>query len=402
MSDVNYRFTENGIEYEFDDVFIPADIFRQPALWSWGRNESGHLGINASTDRSTPVTTFLGGTNWKSVAGIGSHSAAIKTDGTLWIYGINSFGQLGINNTINRSTPVTTFLGENNWKSITGGYYHTVALKTDGTLWTWGRNNNGQLGINNTINRSTPVTTILGGTNWKSIAAGNSHTAAIKTDGTLWVWGYNFYGQLGINNTINRSTPVTTFLGVTDWKLVSSRGYHTTAIKSDGTLWAWGLNRSDPAISGDLDFGQLGDNTSRNRSTPVTTFLGGTNWKSVSAGGLHTTAIKNDGTLWAWGWDYEGQLGINSGGGISNRDTPVTTILGGTNWKSVYGGFRMTAAIKTDGTLWLWGNNAYGQLGINDFTNRDTPVTTILGKNEWKEVSGGYNHTIANLYAPDP
>ena len=390
--DINYRYTENGIVYDFYDVFVPGEYFRLPALWTWGRNNFGQLGINdaVANNRTTPVTTFAGGTNWKSVASGYAHTVAIKTDGTLWTWGYNNNGQLGIGvDVLNRTTPVTTFAGGTNWKSVAGGLYHTSAIKTDGTLWGWGINDAGQLGVNDTITRTTPVTTILGGTDWKSVAGGSNHTAAIKTDGTLWVWGYNAFGQLGINNAADRTTPVTTFLGGTNWKSVACGRYHTTAIKTDGTLWNWGYN----------SYGQLGINAITIRSTPVTTFLGGTNWKSVGGGIAQTTAIKTDGTLWVWGRNNNGQLGIND---TANRSTPVTTILGGTNWKSVAGGGYFITAIKTDGTLWTWGNNNLGQLGINDTTNRSTPVTTRLGGTNWKSVAGGQNHTVAIQYQPDP
>jgi alpha-tubulin suppressor-like RCC1 family protein len=359
-----------------------SELTVTPALWVWGDNTAAQLGVNNATSRSTPVTTILGGTNWKSIAGGGYHTIATKTDGTLWVWGLNSSGELGVNSTTNRSIPVTTILGGTNWKSIAGGdIYRTIATKTDGTLWTWGNNNRGQLGINTTTNRSIPVTTILGGTNWKSISGGGSHTASVKTDGTLWTWGLNSDGQLGVNNTTNRSTPVTTILGGTNWKSVSCGENHMAAIKTDGTLWVWGLNGA----------GQLGVNNTTNRSTPVTTILGGTNWKQVSCGKDHMAAIKTDGTLWNWGDNGYEQLGVSIG---PDRSTPVTTRAGGTNWKTVSCGGYSTTAIKTDGTLWVWGSNYQGQLGTNDTTDRRTPVTTILGGTNWKSVSVGYN-TIA-------
>ena len=208
-----------------------------PELWVWGAGTSGQLGNNTATNRSTPVTTLAGGANWKQVAGAGggSHTAAIKTDGTLWTWGNNTQGQLGDNTIINRSTPVTTFAGGTNWKQVAVGGI-TAAIKTDGTLWTWGNNNFGQLGDNTVVRRSIPVTTFAGGTNWKQVSAGNNHTAAIKTDGTLWTWGRNSYGQLGDNTTTNRSTPVTTFAGGTNWKQVSGWGLHTAAIRTSDDL----------------------------------------------------------------------------------------------------------------------------------------------------------------------
>jgi hypothetical protein len=222
--------SNQGRVYSFDDVFVPADAFRQGNLFTWGRNNSGALGDNTTTQRNIPVTTFAGGANWKQVAGGGIHTAAIKTDGTLWTWGNNAYGQLGNNTTTNRSTPVTTFAGGNNWKQVAGGNNHTAAIKTDGTLWTWGNNFNAQLGDNTTTNRSTPVTTFAGGNNWKQVAGGGYHTAAIKTDGTLWTWGSNNSVQLGDNTTIDRSTPVTTFAGGTNWKQVAGGGIHTVAL----------------------------------------------------------------------------------------------------------------------------------------------------------------------------
>jgi alpha-tubulin suppressor-like RCC1 family protein len=358
-----------------------------PELWTWGFNSYGQLGINNTTDRSTPVTTFAGGTNWKQVAGGGYHNAAIKTDGTLWTWGENYSGNLGVNvagATAHRSTPVTTFAGGTNWKQVSGGNFHTAAIKTDGTLWTWGYNYYGELGVNvagPTTHRSTPVTTFAGGTNWKQVACGGDYTTAIKTDGTLWTWGDNSYGQIGDNTTTQRNTPVTTFAGGTNWKQVSGGGSHTAAIKTDGTLWTWGYNYS----------GQLGINNTTSRSTPVTTFAGGTNWKQVSCG-TFTAAIKTDGTLWTWGRNDFGPLGDNT---ATDRITPVTTFAGGTNWKQVSCGKYHTSAIKTDGTLWTWGRNLFGNLGDNTTINRSTPVTTFAGGTNWKQVTGGANHTAA-------
>ena len=328
---------EGDIENYFVTEYWLIDQYVGDTLLTWGLNSTGQLGDNTSIDRSTPVTTLAGGANWKQVAGGYQHTTAIKTDGTLWTWGGNDFGALGDNTSINRSTPVTTFAGGTNWKQVAGGRFHTAAIKTDGTLWTWGDNNFGQLGDNTTTQRNTPVTTFAGGTNWKQVAAGRDHTTAIKTDGTLWTWGYNIGGQIGDNTTTDRSTPVTTFAGGTNWKQVAGGNQHTAAIKTDGTLWTWGYNY----------YGQLGDNTTTDRSTPVTTFAGGTNWKQVSGGGYaHTAAIKTDGTLWTWGFNTSGQLGDNT---TTDRLIPVTTFAGGTNWKQVAGGINHTAAL-TSGT----------------------------------------------------
>jgi len=361
-----------------------------PELWTWGRNAEGQLGINLGIyqNKSIPVTTFSGGTNWKQVAGGSYHTAAIKTDGSLWVWGRNNFAQLGDNTTTNRSIPVTTFAGGTDWKSVACGGEHTLAIKTDGSLWNWGKGNDGRLGINDTTTRSTPVTTIAGGNNWKQVAGGNRHCAAVKTDGTLWCWGLNENNQAGNRVGGATFTPVTTFAGGTTWKQVACGGFHTVAIKTDGTLWIWGQNINN--------FGQLGVNDGNERRTPVTTFAGGNTWKSVFCGNFHTAAIKTDGSLWGWGINGQGQLGTND---TTNRSTPVTTFAGGTNWKSAssgVGGFSgHVAAIKTDGTLWVWGRGNERQLGTSDTTTRSTPVTTFAGGNNWKSASSGYFHTAA-------
>ena len=442
-----YNFRQNGVDYSFDDVFVPADLFRDGNLWTWGRGGNGRLGNSLLTNRSTPVTTFAGGTNWKQVSSGAEHTAAIKTDGTLWTWGYGNSGRLGNGVTTGSiSTPVTTFAGGTNWKQVSSGNQHTAAIKTDGTLWTWGFGGAGQLGTNDITSRSTPVTTFAGGTNWKQVSA-TAHTAAIKTDGTLWTWGNGFNGQLGrFAIGPNKLTPVTTFAGGTNWAdtataepedlyTLSAGGAHTTAIKTDGTLWTWGYggqgrlgnavttgNISTPvttfaggtnwkqvstgaehtaAIKTDGTLwtwgrggnGRLGNSLLTNRSTPVTTFAGGTNWKQVSAGDIHTAAIKTDGTLWTWGAGIFGRLG--NGVTTGSISTPVTTFAGGTNWKQVSSGEEHTAAIKTDGTLWTWGNGGQGRLGDATLTNVSTPVTTFAGGTNWKQVSAGYRHTAA-------
>jgi alpha-tubulin suppressor-like RCC1 family protein len=372
-----------------DKIGIP------PELWVWGHGTYGELGNAQIIDKSTPVTTFAGGTNWKQVSSAYYTTSAIKTDGTLWIWGRTAYGILG--NAISLfgstcSTPITTFAGGNNWRQVSCSRRHTAAIKTDGTLWIWGNGTYGRLGNGVTTGLiSTPITTFAGGNNWRQVSTGSRYTSAIKTDGTLWTWGGGGGGQLG-NATFafEISTPITTFAGGTNWKQVSSErtsfgGNNTTvAIKTDGTLWTWGNGFA----------GKLGNAGTIETSTPVTTFAGGNNWKQVSIGSFHMAAIKTDGTLWVWGNANFGQLGNAATTGF--RSTPVTTFAGGANWKQVDPGYGQTAAIKTDGTLWIWGRPDYGQLGIF-FTGgfRSTPVTTFAGGTNWKQVSASYQHTVA-------
>ena len=380
---------------DIEDYFISdywlIDQYIGDQLWVWGsgsNNSYGRIGDGNSVDRSTPVTTFSGGANWKQVSTTSVHTAAVKTDGTLWTWGINFNGQLGNNTTSASATPITTFAGGNDWKQVSVGQRTTMAIKSDNTLWVWGENSNGKLGINisSYTTRPTPVTTFAGGNDWKKIISDDA-SIALKTDGSLWVWGRNGSGKLGINDSNSNAykpTPVTTFAGGNDWKDIFM-GNQAAAIKTDGSLWVWGTNYN----------GGLGINQGNvSRPTPVTTFAGGNDWKSVAMGAYSTAAIKADGSLWVWGLNnnigfannllgvgYVSSIGSNNEACIS---TPVTTFAGGNNWKTL---LTTQSAIKTDGSLWVWGVNSVN-LGTNASNDCLTPVTTFLGGNNWKTGNG--------------
>lgn len=373
-------------EYLLEKYPAIQEWVKTPALWVWGSGDDGKPGNNTIIDYSSPVQTASGGTNWRNISTDGSSISAIKTDGTLWNWGFNTDGALGTNNRISASSPVQTVSGGTDWKSTSRGSVSNMALKNDGTLWTWGWNFNGQLGRGNTIQSSSPVQTVSAGTNWKSISAGAFHSIAIKTDGTLWIWGNGVYGMLGNNAATARSSPVQTISQGTNWKQASGGRCFTLAVKCDGTLWLWGSNLG----------GRLADHSAIDRSSPVQTVSGGTNWKQASAGRCHGAAIKNDGTLWTWGAACAGRLGDNSDFAI-NRSSPVQTVSGGTNWRYVKSGQTHSLAIKTDGTLWTWGFNGYGQLGINDITCRaySSPVQTMSGGTNWKDATTGSGTSVA-------
>ena len=249
---------------------VTAAIKTNGTLWTWG-NSYEVLGTNTATVSSTPVTTFAGGTDWKQ-ASCGTNSvAAIKTDGTLWVWGT---GNLGINRSENSITPVTTFAGGNNWKQVSNGHGYSVAIKTDGTLWAWGSNTWSNLGINHTTDSYTSVTTFAGGTNWKQVSCGQNCSAAIKTDGTLWTWGINFRGQLGTNDSVDRYTPVTTFGGGNDWKIVEMIGSSCFGIRTNGSLWVWGYDA----------YGQLGVSGTDDKLTPVQVDIVTNGWKTIFSG----------------------------------------------------------------------------------------------------------------------
>jgi alpha-tubulin suppressor-like RCC1 family protein len=394
--DLGNQFVEKEYFFKVYDSLVPWAT--NPGLFTWGAGASGVLGDGGTSSRSTPAQTLTGTNDWRQVDATFSHVAAIKTNGTLWIWGNGANGGLGDNSTISKSSPVQTISGGTNWRQVSVGQCFTTAIKTDGTLWTWGVNNVGQLGNNSTLPRSSPVQTISGGTNWRQVSAGIHYTAAIKTDGTLWLWGCGSSGILGNNSTIPQSSPVQTISGGTDWKEVSAGQTHTSAIKTDGTLWSWGAGFS----------GALGNNTTGNRLSPVQTISGGTDWKSVSVGIGYTGAIKTDGTLWLWGCSTAGRLGANwttlddeGDPVVNNQSSPVQTISGGNTWRQISAGDNFAAAIKNDGTLWTWGCGASGRLGNNATSDRASPVQTVPIRNTWKQVSAADNHSAAILETGD-
>jgi alpha-tubulin suppressor-like RCC1 family protein len=338
------NFQINGIDT--DDLLVRKDYFTEGGLWLWGSDTYGEIGNNTSGNYySSPVQTIAGGTNWKQVSCSNMTIAAIKSDGTLWTWGRGDNGQLGDNTAVSKSSPVQTIAAGTNWKQVSVGRYNCGAIKSDGTLWIWGNNDFGQLGDNTITVRSSPVQTIAAGSIWKQIASSTvaSHTAAIKTDGTLWLWGFNAYGQLGTNDRTSRSSPVQTVASGTNWKQVSCGLSCTGAIKTDGTLWMWGDQLSFP--------GQLGTNNRTSYSSPVQTVAGGTNWKYVDVSKENYTGtscgIKTDGTLWLWGTGSFGQLG-NNNSSISTVSSPIQTIAGGTNWKQVCIAGPFVSSIRAD------------------------------------------------------
>jgi alpha-tubulin suppressor-like RCC1 family protein len=364
----------------WEKLFIVSEVTQQlinaSILYSWGFNSAGDLGDGSSTNRSSPGTTAGGGTTWCQVSGSSCNAIAVKSDGTLWTWGCAGSGALGDGTSINRCSPGTTAGSGTNWCQASMGYASSVAIKTNGTLWTWGRNTCGALGDGTSINRSSPGTTAGTGTTWCSAKVGYLFMGAIKTDGTLWTWGRNTFGQLGDGSTTNRCSPVTVVGGGTDWCQVSAGSSFTAAIKTDGTLWTWGCNVCSV----------LGTNSTISRSSPGTTIGGGTTWCQVDAGNMHTGAIKTDGTLWTWGCNYAGALGDGS---TINRSSPITTAGGGTNWCQVSTEFRTQGAVKTDGTLWTWGSNLCGGLGTGNTVSRSSPGTTIAGGTGWCQVEAG-------------
>jgi alpha-tubulin suppressor-like RCC1 family protein len=347
------------------------------SLWCWGYNYYGQLGDGTNIDSDTPVPITSG---VSSVALGFYHTCAVKTDGSLWCWGYNGYGQLGDGTYIGRETPVPITSGVS---SVALGFYHTCAVKTDGSLWCWGYNGYGQLGDGTSgwgTEKNTPVPITPG---VSSVALGGNHTCAVKTDGSLWCWGANWSGQLGDGTRVQKSTPypVITPAGALS---ISVGGSHSCAIKTDGSLWCWGYNSS----------GQLGNGESAGDSSYLPSQVSPpilSDVSFVSLGGEHSCAIKIDGSLWCWGDNYYGQLGDGTYGPYADKNTPVKIMSSGVS--SVALGLYHTCAIKTDGSLWCWGANWYGQVGVGP--EGDVYYSPVTVMQDVLTVSAGYYHTCA-------
>ena len=349
-------------------------------VWAWGANATGQLGDGTSTDRSTPVKV-KGLTGVAAIAAGYKHSVAVKSDGTVWAWGSNQYGQLGDGTTINRTTPVQVKgLSAVTASVVAGGAEHSMVITSGGAVWVWGANGTGQLGDGTTTDHLTPVQ-VTGFSNILAYAVGSYHNLIAKQDGSLWAWGTNFYGELGDGTTTSRTAPVPV-PGMTGIAGVTASLGHSLALKQDGSVWAWGLN----------DYGQLGIGSAEiiDHSVPVPVpGLGGVS--DVSAGPMHTVALKQDGTVWAWGSNLAGQVGD---GTSTDRTTPVQT-QGLTGATAVGAGGFFTMALKQGGSVWAWGANKFGQLGDGTTTDRKTPVQVKGLTGVITAIAAGYDYGLA-------
>lgn len=320
--------------------------------FGWGYGGFGAVGNDATSDEYSPVA--IDTDEWDSICSGNDANFAfgVKGDGTLWSWGDNGQGQLGLGDTAQKNAPVQVGT-DTNWNhsnyAVGTGALHSLMLKADGTLWATGDNQYGQLGDGTTTDQHSPIQ-IGADTDWEAVSCGSLFSAALKSDGTLWAWGNNQHGQCGTGDTTENHAPTQVGVG-TDWTFVAAGGLQLFAIKTDGTLWATGYNNN-----GQLG---LGDSTERLSLTQVGTDV---NWAVVSAGREHTLAVKTTGTLWTWGWNVFGQLGQ---GNTDSVDVP-TQVGALTTWEAVAGGNFFSMARKTDGTLWGTGDNGLGELGTGD------------------------------------
>lgn len=350
-------------------------------VWGWGNNGYGQLGNGVylpGLSQYSPVQA-------KGLAGIvdiavgSGHSLALRSDGTLWAFGLNNFGQLGVGNTANYSTPVPVH-GPNNVGYLTGvvnveaGDDFSLAVKSDGTVWAWGHNDTFQLGEGTTSDRKSPVPVQLfynGPGVVSDLAGGGQHGLAVK-DGNVWSWGGNNSGQLGTNSTEvgYYPVPVYTGSGLTGVVTAVDAGDKHSLALTNGNVWAWGEDAG----------GQLGCNSTKDKSHPVQVhgpgnvgYLNGVT--GVAAGWHHSLAVTDDGSVWSWGDGWYGQLGVNSN---NDKSTPVQ-VHGAGNVGHLSGvtdigaGDYHSLAVTSDGSVWAWGDNSYGQLGIGNRDDHQIP-----------------------------
>ncbi|MGI9103823.1 MAG: Ig-like domain repeat protein [Terriglobales bacterium] len=352
-------------------------------VWTWGYNYDGELGLGTTTSggcscvaTATQVSSL---SNVVAIAGGSYHILALKSDGTVWSWGQNSSGELGIGNFLAKTSPVEVS-GLTGVAAIAAGNDHSVAVKSDGTVWAWGDNSHGALGGGTTQSASTTPLQVTNISDVVSVSAGRYYSVAVKSDGSAWAWGYNYYGELGNGTTADSSLPlqVSNLSGV---RAVVSAEYYSLALKSDGTVWAWGYNND----------GNLGNGSNTTAVTPVQA-SGISGVVAIAAGGYHAVAVQTQSSAQAWGYNHYGQLGD---GTTTDRHTPVVinSLNNAIALASGANGYH-TLALKSDGTVWGWGYNVYGQLGNGTSTGWNTLVQTnsLAGA---ISVAAGSNHSLA-------
>jgi alpha-tubulin suppressor-like RCC1 family protein len=376
----------NTCQYKFSNGSAWSNDFSSltSQAYAWGNNKYGALGNNNIAASSSPVSVVSSETNWHKLSAGGSGnsiwSLGITATGTLWSWGNNSYSQLGTTGLIPTSSPALVAGGIHDWCQVSAGNKHAVAVRENGTASAWGLNNFGQLGLNDTTTRQTPVQISL--VTWCQLSAGFLHTLAIRTNGTAWAWGSNSNGQVGDNTSINKLSPVSVVGGFTNWCQVSAGQNFSLGVRTNGTAWAWGSS----------DYGKLGDNTTVSKSSPVSVVGGFTDWCQVSAGSESSLAVRQNGTAWAWGSNSNGQLGDNT---TVSKSSPVSVVGGFTNWCQVSAGQSHSLGVRQNGLTWAWGSNSNGQLGDSTTTNRSSPVSVIGGFTDWWEISAGGNFSLA-------
>jgi alpha-tubulin suppressor-like RCC1 family protein len=346
-----------------------AAITNKKVTWCWGLNGNGQLGDNSITSQRTPVSVLGAVKTFCQISAGGGHTMAIDKNGRVWAWGINTNGQLGDNSTTSKRTPVSVLGAVKTFCQISAGatdQSYTLAIDKNGRAWAWGNNNLGQLGDNSITSKRTPVSVRGAVKTFCQISAGGFNTAAIDKNGRAWGWGWNAQGQLGDNTTVSKRTPVSVLGAVKTFCQISVGGGSSNGqtLAIDKNGRAWGWGYNG-------FFGCLGDNTTTDRRTPVSVAGSVKTFCKISAGDEHTMAIDKNGRVWGWGINRNGQLGDNS---ITFRRTPVSVLGAVKTFCQINAGATHTIAIDKNGKVWGWGLNSNGQLGDNTIVSKRTPV----------------------------
>jgi alpha-tubulin suppressor-like RCC1 family protein len=352
---------------------------------AWGFNAFRQLGDGSYLNQNRPVqVNGLGGVI--ALDGGYWHSLALRRDGTVWAWGDNTWGQLGDGTATDRGAPIRV-PGLSDVTAIAAGLYFSMALRGDGTVWAWGNNEHGQLGDGTTAERWSPVQ-VAGLSGAIAIAAGDYHALGATASGSVWAWGANVFGQVGDGTTIQRPAPVKVSDGPVT--AVAAGSYHSLAAAGDGTAWGWGDN-----TWGQLGTGAPGGGTCSCAVRPArVTALGSVT--TLAGGWYHSLARRADGTVWAWGANGNGQLG-NGRADFQPHPTPaqVRDLTGVTD---VDGGSSHSLALRSDGSVWTWGNNIQGQLGNGSNVDRRRPVRVALPSGLMVvAVGSGADHVLAAI-----
>ena len=332
--------------------------------------------------------------NWASVAVGSQHRCGLKTNGSIWCWGSNMDGELGNGTTTVLETTPTQVMGSQEWAQVSAGSDYSCGVQTDGTLWCWGRNQSGQLGIGSTTDQNRPAQEASNLRGWTKVSTSattfGAFTCGIEQseDGYgLYCWGENIDGDYGADS-FSPNSPHRISQG--HWKDMEISQVHGCGIQQihpggGAFLLCWGGN----------EHGQLGSGTNTNSSTPSIEATESSDWEQVAVGSKHSCGLKENGTLWCWGDNSNGQLGT---GDTSAQNQPVQESTGASNWTQVTLGEKHSCAIKVDGSLWCWGGNGSRELGDGTREDRHTPVRVGASQGPWAQVDasrGSLSHTCA-------
>lgn len=360
----------------FQNVAVKKD----GTVWTWGSARSAsEMPINGDT-MHRPVAAQVDLFDAIDVAAGSRHAMALRNDGTVWTWGYNDKGQLGDGTMSNSSAPVQV-KGLSDVRAITAGAVHSIALRKDGSVWAWGSNDAGELGDGTTTGSLVPVK-VLGVADIIAVEAGISNSFVIRKDGRVFAWGSNYIGMLGDGTDINRPAPVEV-KGLSDVIALAVGNLSAMALRKDGTVWAWG------------DY-ELGKTTWRMPSSSPVQVKGISDVVAIAAGSSHNIVVKKDGSVWAWGDNNHGQLGD---GTTKNGPGPVK-VEAVAEVSAVAAGLSHTVALKRDGTVAAWGNNSWGQLGDGTMTNSPVPLAVRRVGDKHVSEPGAVYVAVADLIAP--